>query len=627
MTILVRRPIQELSENVIHKIAAGEVVERPVSVVKELVENSLDAEATRIRVELEQGGLKRIRITDNGIGIPVREMPLALKRHATSKICSSEDLFSLHTLGFRGEALPSIASVSRFCLESATQESDPIAYVLEVKEGRVGTLQETSMPRGTRITVDDLFCTVPARLKFLKRPETEWGHVFDLMTALALGYPQVEWELLHNGKRTLFCPISSDPRDRVLDLFGSEARERLYPVEREVSGIRLSGLLGHPNFNKKNNRHLFVYINGRYVHDRLLNHAILSGYRNLLMQHQYPVVILNLQVDPALVDVNVHPTKREVRFSNSNSIHHLISETLHHLLETAPWRETIEMESSARVQGEAESVKGSVAYLSSDEMHKASSSVGEGWIEQKRENRPVGGAVHSSQHSMDFRGRIQSALEDFSRRQELEISSPLPQAKIGTLPFSQLRVIGQFRLTYILCEYEGSLILIDQHAAHERIGFEQLRRSLNQGPMPQQRLLTPLTFTLGPSESARLKTSLSSLEKLGLEVEDYGHHSFVLKAVPALLQGADCLSLIRELAETLEQEGESGVFQEKLDHVLATMACHRQVRAGDKLNREEMLALLHELEGTPRGYHCPHGRPVMVELPHSQIERWFKRIV
>ncbi len=618
-----RRSIRELPENVIHKIAAGEVVERPVSVVKELVENSLDAEATRILVELEQGGLKRIRVTDNGIGIPVREMPLALKRHATSKISSSDDLFSLRTLGFRGEALPSIASVSRFSLETATVESEPVGYQLEVREGRVGSLQEVAMPRGTRITVDELFCTVPARLKFLKRPETEWGHVFDLMTALALGYPQVEWELLHNGKRALFCPASFDAQNRVLDLFGSEARERLYPVDRQVSGIRLQGLLGHPNFNKKNNRHIFVYINGRYVHDRLLNHAILSGYRNLLMQHQYPVVVLNLEIDPALVDVNVHPTKREVRFSNSNAIHHLIAETIHHILESSPWRAPIE-EANLESKNTSASVENRITEFSQKD----------GQVRETKARiwgQTMGGQgqgeYDSAQASMHFRERIQSALEDFSQRQEVGSSVALPQAKIGTLPFSQLRVIGQFRLTYILCEHESSLILIDQHAAHERIGFEQLRKSLMQGPMPQQRLLTPFSFSLGPSEAARLKTSLSALEKLGLEVEDYGNHSFVLKAVPTLLQGADCLSLIRELAETLEQEGGAGVLQEKMDHILATMACHRQVRAGDKLGREEMLALLQELEGTPRGYHCPHGRPVMVELPHSQIERWFKRIV
>ena len=262
--------IHELPESVIHKISAGEVVERPVSVVKELVENAIDAGATRIELEVVKGGLESIVVSDNGHGIEASQMVLALKRHATSKLSQAEDLFSLNTLGFRGEALPSIASVSQFSLESATAQSEPLGYALDVKEGKVGKLRELPMNRGTRVSVRDLFCTTPARLKFLKRPETEWGHITDLMVALALSRLNIEWRVQHKGKNFLFCPATEDPKKRILDLFGRDAMENLYPLEREVSEIGLWGLMGHPNFSKRSNRHLFVFINGRYVQDRLV---------------------------------------------------------------------------------------------------------------------------------------------------------------------------------------------------------------------------------------------------------------------------------------------------------------------------------------------------------------------
>jgi len=603
--------IKELPENVKHKIAAGEVVERPVSVVKELVENSIDAGARRIQISIKKGGMDSISISDDGHGIPAGQIPLALKRHATSKISDAEDLFSLQTLGFRGEALASIASVSKFRLESATDKTDPIGYVLEVREGKPENLKETPMPRGTRVLVEDLFCTTPARRKFLKRPETEWGHIMDLVTALALGYLHLEWTVEHNGKKVIFCPPTQDPLRRILDLFGKDARENLYTVERTVSELELRGLISHPNFCKKSNRHLFVYINGRYIQDRLVNHAIVHGYRNLLMQKQYPMVVLNLQLDPKLVDVNVHPTKREVRFSNGNAIHNLISETIYRRLEEAPWKTqgTVSHRTEEHLSfGMKKDETPSQLPRPGPRDLKKIQSGGEGWPGGNWPRLPHEGEIEESP-------RTPIPLENLSP----------PQAKIGTLPFAQLQLIGQFLLTYLVCEHEGSLILIDQHAAHERIGFEKLKSSFGSGGLSRQNLLNPISFDLPPAESDRLRACLSSLEPYGLQVEEFGEHSFVIKAVPTLIKKCDWIQMMGDLVDKIEGEGRLKGLEEKVDHVLATMACHRQIRAGDRLSREEMQALLKQLEGTPRGYHCPHGRPVMVEIRSAEIEKWFKR--
>lgn len=591
------RPIEQLSETVIHKIAAGEVVERPVSVVKELVENAIDAGATRIHVELEKGGIEAIKVSDDGCGIRRQDLSLALKRHATSKIRSAEDLFSIQSLGFRGEALPSIAGVSRFRLESATDATAPVGYSIAVEEGQVGEVGEVSRARGTTVTVRDLFCTVPARLKFLKRPETEWGHVQDLITALALFHLDVEWRLDHNHKKNLFCPVTSDFRSRVLDLFGREAYESLYPVERTTSEIKLKGLISHPNFSHKTNRQIFVFVNGRYVQDRLINHAVVSGYRGLLMTQQFPMVILDIQVRPETVDVNVHPTKREVRFAQSNVVHQVISETLRRALDTSPWK-----------QRNPDEVSGifSMSELEASVPHSVS-------------NLP--------RSSEAAKQSVQGALVDYMSRQSDYSRVDSHQAKVGTLPFLELKLLGQLGATYLVCEYQDSLVLVDQHAAHERIGFERLKKSLLSGKIPQQSLLHPISFELNEQESAVLRELAPRLDALGLAVEEFGEKSFVIKALPVLLQGCDPLALIRDLVGQVEREGRIESLEERLDHILATMACHRQIRAGDRLHAEEMVALLRELEGTPRSYHCPHGRPVMAQIEAREIERWFKRVL
>ncbi len=603
--------IRELSENVIHKIAAGEVVERPVSVVKELLENSLDAQSDRIELNVEQGGMKTIEVIDNGHGIEANQLPLALKRHATSKILQAEDLFALTTLGFRGEALPAIASVSHFILESATENSQPVGYVWEINQSEPPHLKETARTQGTRIRVGDLFCTTPARRKFLKRPETEWSHISDLVTALALSRLDVSWRVTHNGKVFMDSPATSDPKERILDLFGREAMENLFAVERQVAEVGIWGLIGHPNFSRRSNRQMFVYVNGRYVQDRLINHGIVQGYRSLLMTGQYPMVLLHLNLAPELVDVNVHPTKREVKFSNGNAIHHLISETIAQALAQAPWQQ---------------SVQDNVPQDFDNRFSKESFSGG----------MPTSHPTQASQNFMqgtlngtlDPSARIQGALRDYySQHLPAAVNQGPVQVKMGSFGFSSLRLIGQFNLTYLVCEQDGALVLIDQHAAHERIGFEQLKKSFSENGLPRQRLLTPLTLEFSPNESEKLRGRLKELDLYGIEIDDFGGNTFALKAHPTLLNKCDWIKLLRDMVDHIESPQETQELSAHIDHVLATMACHRQIRAGDRLSVEEMRELLVHLEGTPRSYHCPHGRPVMVEIADREIEKWFKRIL
>ncbi len=612
--------IQELSESVIHKIAAGEVVERPASVVKELVENAIDAGATRIEVAVQAGGIESIVVKDNGCGIPATEMAIALKRHATSKIRSDEDLFQLHSLGFRGEALPAIASVSEFCLQSATADTAPIAYSLEVKNGHQSPLKELAMEQGTRVEVKKLFSTTPARLKFLKREQTEWTHIADYLTAMALGNLNIEWRIFKNGKKFLFSPAVQEAKKRVFDLFGAEVSESLYPIDCNASGLHLYGYIGHPNFSRKNPKQMFVFVNGRHVQDRLINHAIKSGYKSLLMTQQYPMVVLHLNIDPAWVDVNVHPAKREVRFSQGNTIHSLVS--AHIRREKAPWSQSVTQEVPEEMSfGEKFAAKDAIQIKQKDLVFAQDPSPTRAMSAEPKlftETKTI---------EIEPDSDVQTHFDQKQENKQKPQVPIFPQAKIGTFPFGELQLIGQFDTTYLVCEHEGSLLLIDQHAAHERIGFEEFKKGFELSALPQQRFLDPPTLQFNPQEAERLRLCLPELEKFSLELEDFGENTFVIKAYPVLLKNCQWESLIKDLIDEVLAEVPPETLADKVDHILATMACHRQIRAHDKLSHEEMRALIKQLEGTPRSYHCPHGRPVMVEISSREIEKWFKRVL
>lgn len=583
--------IVKLPSEIAEKIAAGEVVERPISVVKELVENSLDAGATKVEVFLEDGGRKLIKVSDDGYGMNPEEMRISLERHATSKLKCVDDLFAISTLGFRGEALPSMAAISNFTLKSRPKISERISgYEIVLEGGKIIHERETGHPIGTTIEVRDLFFNTPARLKFLKSPETEWGHVDDYLTAMAMAYPEVQFTAYHNGKEKIRF-VQKGSLARLSEIWGNDIIEGLYPIEEERSGLKLSGFLGHPHLSKNYSSQIYFFLNKRHIKDRLLNHAIMAGYRNYLMKDQFPMVVLYFEIPPELVDVNVHPTKREVRFVQPNAIHQFVSNSLQKKLSEAPWSKKVE--ASQTMEGD----------------------VSPAW-----DNAPAAFSFPSqSSKSQDTGTWFQQNYRPLQEEKS--------EVQVGKLPFASLQVIGQLKGTYILCETGEFFVLVDQHAAHERIGYEKLRQAYRVGGISSQTLLVPELIAMKEGEKELLLKHSETFEKLGLSLDDFGEGSLVVKALPALLGKIDVKNLITDILEELKAHDRSGKLEGRLDEIFATMACHRQIRAGDRLSAMEMQELINQLDEDAKNYHCPHGRPVMVQIPYREIEKWFKRVV
>lgn len=583
-------PIQKLSESLVAKIAAGEVIERPASVVKELVENSIDAGSTSIQIVIEEGGRKGITIVDDGCGMSADQALLALERHATSKIASDDDLFRIRTLGFRGEALPSIAAVSWMTLESrgSTASGAAEATRIEIEGGKIVKQSVSSLPVGTRITVRNLFFNTPARLKFLKSKETEFSHIAQLVETLALANPGVGFQLTHQGRKELSSPPRSRPVDRVQDILGADIASLLLPFQGGRGGCEIFGFCAAHQVTHSSSKGIYLFVNGRAVRDRLLQHAVMAAYEHLLMKGRYPWVVAYLQVPPDFVDVNVHPTKNEVRFAQSQVVHELVRETIRKVLQTGGMNEK-----GRHIAGGSEDL--------SDVANGVSGYRPEG-------NRPAaGGMVRQDCHDDSGRGDPQE-----------------PEAMC--LPFSpDLRIIGQVHSTYLICETPEKLILIDQHAAHERIGFEKLKRQFETGEIPRQPLLLPQSFDLSPSETELLKQYLPELISFGIEVDFFGGHTFLLRSLPVLLADTDCVVLLRDLVATLKDHEKLTPLTERVHEILERMACHAQVRAGDRLSLQEIEALLQEMEKTNFAYSCPHGRPALVQIPFGEVEKWFRR--
>ncbi len=612
--------IIQLPPEIAEKIAAGEVVERPFSVVKELIENSLDAQATRIEIFIEEGGKKLIQIQDDGIGMLPEEIGLALQRHATSKLRSFEDLYSLSTLGFRGEALPSIASISRFSIKSRSKESSQISgYGISLEGGKIVSEQEVGHPTGTTVTVENLFFNVPARLKFLKSTSTEWSHIEDYITSMALAYPQVQW-IVHHNKKEKIRFVQKELSKRMIEVWGSDLAENFYPIDYERGEARLNGYVGHPNLSHSPSKSGYLFLNGRPVKDRVMNHAVMAGYRSLLMKEQFPTVVLFLEIPPAMVDVNVHPAKREVRFANPNVIHQFISESIRDFLSRMPWKE--EALPPLKVRG---------GWGSYERWNSLQTSKTDQRFHNPFQPRAAGIASGDAL-PLTLRGEGEEEKNDarLTHLNQFLRQSPSTQEtffKAGRLPFSSLRVIGQLKQTYILCESDDHLVLIDQHAAHERIGFEKLRKAYQGNLLKSQQLLIPQLLEVRESEKEILQPHLPLFEKLGLEIEEFGSNTLVIKSTPAVLGEMEVFPLVRALIADLEKQGSSERIEEQLDDVFATMACHHQIRAGDSLSHPEMEELIAQLDEGAYSYHCPHGRPAMVQVSYREIEKWFKRIV
>jgi DNA mismatch repair protein MutL len=590
--------IRILPEQLANKIAAGEVVERPASVLKELLENALDAAATEITVEVEGGGKRLIRVTDNGSGMSREDALLALERHATSKIVSDADLFALSTLGFRGEALPSIASVSRLTLASR-QQGALAGTEIYLEGGTVRSVQECGMPPGTVVTVRNLFFNTPARLKFLKSTETESGHLGDVVVRLALSRPDVRMTFRSDG-RSVVRTSPETLRERAASLLGKGVAAELYAVEFSHGGLTVSGLASRPELNRATASHFYTFINGRFIRDRVVQHAILAAYRNLLERGRYPVVVLQISLPADEVDVNVHPTKHEVRFRKQPLVHDTIRNALEEMLRRSPWQ-TVALSSP---------------------VPSASATVGKGGL--SADVPPVAVAEPALPYSRAFRSLPPRPWEGAAVDAPSAAAPSSGEGVHGASP-GHLRILGQLAASYLVCDADGDLVLIDQHAAHERVAYERLRSQFRQGGLESQGLLFPETMDLNHRELAAARSSRDELATLGFSFEEFGGTTIQLTAAPRLCAASEVRPLFLDILSELQEYGRSSSLQEQVDGLLATIACHSVVRGAAHLGDLEIRALLAAMDETGFAANCPHGRPVVVRIDRQRIGKMFGR--
>ncbi|MBF0165883.1 MAG: DNA mismatch repair endonuclease MutL [Magnetococcales bacterium] len=658
MTTQPPRLIRRLPEVLANQIAAGEVVERPASVVKELVENSLDAGATRIEVRIEAGGRRLIQVSDNGCGMVAEQALLSLERHATSKIATEKDLFAIRTLGFRGEALAAIASVSHLEMESrVAEEPDGVRLRLEggadLKENRV------VMPIGTRVTIRNLFFNTPARLKFLRAERTEIGHVTELVERLALAHLEVAFKLVVNGHDSLDLRAGDEPRHleaRLAALLGRDFVDNCAQFERQHPQANLSGWLGLPALHRANGASIHLFVNGRWVRDKLINHAVREAYRDLIPRESYPALVLFLELPPGDLDVNVHPTKEEVRFNQRDFIHGLVRSTLGDALAGLGAR-TVRAELPFRLPGVPESV--------ADEVSPAGVRLPEAVSQPVRWEPPPGpsrgaggsqpfstsgfsrsGGGHLAGGSSTFTGVREGPCVDWSvplppehrsaqlqegnqedpelvESNDTECGALLPGADPATIDLGE--AIGQLHGTYILAQTPTGLVVVDQHAAHERIVYEELKAAFARDHLPRQMLLVPEVVRYAPVEARVINAHLEAMARLGVVVEPFGGNDFAVRELPALIADAPARSLVLDLASEIDRFGTSEALLARLEPLIATMACHGSVRANRRLSLEEMNALLRRIESTLHAGLCGHGRPTYVALSLKDLEKLFGR--
>lgn len=622
-----RRPIRPLPDQLISQIAAGEVVERPASVVKELLENALDAGATQLQIKLEEGGVRRIAITDNGGGIPADELPVALMRHATSKIGSLEELESVATLGFRGEALASIASVAELTLTSRTA-NDAHATQIIAQSGRV---QPASGGVGTTVDVQHLYFNTPARRKFLKTEQTELGHCMEVIRRTALARPDVAISVHHNGK-PLEHWNATQADSRTAAVLGTEfARARL-PFEEQAGELRIFGFAGLPTASRGRADHQFFYVNGRFVRDRLLTHAVRSAYEDVLHGDRFPAYVLCLELPPEAVDVNVHPSKIEVRFRDSRAVHQFV----YHAIQRALSRHAGEQGDSLRTDI-ADAPETSAAPSTADNTTR--------WINQMAARQTsLGIAQPRAEYLSMMRGdstpmpssrpawmaHVPSASTLFdggtaTAEAPATVVEPVAVAQADDDAHPLGFAIAQLHGIYVLAQNARGMVLVDMHAAHERILYEQLKTALEAKRVEVQPLLIPVTFAASAVEIGTAEEFRDTLTLLGFDISAVSPSTLAVRSVPTLLQKADAQALARDVLRDLQAYGGSRVLAERQNELLATLACHSAVRANRRLNIDEMNALLRQMEATERADQCNHGRPTWIQLTVADLDRLFLR--
>lgn len=574
--------IRVLPDELVSRIAAGEIVERPASVVKELIENSLDASSTLIRIEIKSGGRRLVRVTDDGEGMSRDDALLALERHATSKLRTVEDLACIGTLGFRGEALPSIASVSRLELVTKPEDSLIGTRILAVG-GRIKRVEEIGCPRGTTIIARDLFFNTPPRLKFLKSPRTELSHMLDTVEREAASNPHVEFELISDGKTILHLARRGSPEERLREIWRDVD---LFEVGAEGHGARVFGFLSSPEETVSTTQRLYISVNRRCVRDKFLTRMVIEAYGRLIEKGRYPQGFISIELDPTEVDVNVHPTKNEVRFRKPQDIEDLVKNAIDTMLVRADWRRGCITQVGAFYTG-----------VDSGKSTQTSYETREPWPN------------YSAPANSNLAYPLQHEL------------SPIDE-KSG---FGSLRVVGQVGGLYIICESKSGIYIIDQHAAHERINYERIKRAMEEANLETQELLIPHIVELKPQEAYQFREYLKELASFGIKIEDFGGNTFCLRSLPILLAHADVERLVRDIATELIELGSEKSLSLLKERIISTMACHSSIRGSDRLTEEEMTMLLKELDEASFPHACPHGRPVAREIKFGELERMFKR--
>jgi DNA mismatch repair protein MutL len=613
--------IKQLSETLINQIAAGEVIERPASAAKELIENAIDAGATRIEVATAGGGKTLLRVIDNGCGMGPEDLALAIRRHCTSKL--SETLFDIRSLGFRGEALPSIGSVAKLTITSRPGGADSGAEIAVVG-GKVGDVRPAAANPGTTVEVRDLFFATPARLKFMKTEKAEAGAITEIVKRMAIAFPAIRFVLSGTDRSTLeFAGTGDDHLARIAQVLGADFKDNAIELDAEREDVRLTGFAGVPTFNRGNSAHQYAFVNGRPVQDKQILSAIRGAYAETIPQGRYPVAVLSLTLDPALVDVNVHPAKSDVRFRDPALVRGLIVGAI---------RQSLQRE------GDRAATTGARGMLRAFRPG-FSPQPAQAWSPASSPSRPLYGASPSfgggfsaaaAPAPRGFAEAVQSAFDGLAAptaRSEPVVPAPLPQSAtveaIASYPLGAAR--AQVHANYIVAQTEDGLVIVDQHAAHERLVFEQMRKALTGRRLPSQGLLIPEIVDLPEEDCDRLMTHAESLEQLGLAIERFGPGAIAVRETPAMLGEMDATQLVRDLADEIAEWDTADRLSAKLEHVAATMACHGSVRSGRRLRVEEMNALLRQMEQTPGSGQCNHGRPTYVELKLSDIERLFGR--
>lgn len=569
--------IKILPEEIAIRIAAGEVIDRPSSVVRELIDNSIDAGADRIAVKITRAGKALVRVSDNGIGMSRDDLLLCIERHATSKIQDLDDLMAIRSLGFRGEALPAIASVSRMTI-TTKRKDELVGHMIRVSAGKVKDVEEVGVSDGTTVEVKDLFYNVPARKKFLRSDRAETDSIVDVFTRICLGFENIHFLMATENKTILNLPSAGTLEPRISAVLGRRVAEQMVSISKDFPWGSIRAYLAPPDLGRTRSDKLYVYINRRNIKDKLVNKAIAEGYGSRLMKGIFPQAIVFLDIDPSLVDMNVHPAKQEVRFRDPRALFNAVAQTVDEGL-------GVKIYSSPLVER----------------------GVGESHVNEPEQMAWKGWGVKAT-----------AALP------EEEHTPPGICESVPVLGES-LRVIGQLNNTYILCEAEGGLVIVDQHAAHERILYERLIKGIEEEGLEVQNLLLPKTIELGVAEKRLIREKAGLLARLGIEIEDFGGQSILLRSVPALIQGANWEELLGELVTALRQgDHEREVL---LGRVVSVMACHGAIRAGYRMQMPEMQSLLNELNQTKLPTNCPHGRPVFRKISFHELEKMFKRVV